>query len=210
MGAKTANMDYKNTVVNWASYIREMFCEHVYREYSSTVLEGEVEIYESLFGLKVKYHRGKPSGTRIWIFGLIERTTNKLVIYPIDNRSANTLIPLIQKHVKPGSRIYSDSWATYQTLNPIGYEYFTVVHKTTFKQKYVNNETGEIVHCCTNRIEGAWKLAKDHFLRINGSNTNLFEQHLAEFVWRNHAHRQNMYSAFFDLLQSIYHLQGPP
>ncbi|VDI29312.1 Hypothetical predicted protein [Mytilus galloprovincialis] len=117
-------MDYKNTAVNWASYILEIFCEHVYREYSSTVLEGEVEIDDSLIGRKVKYNRGKPSGTIIWIFGLIERASHKLVIYPVDNRSVNTLIPLIQKHIKPGYRIYSDSWAPYQTLNQI--EHFTV------------------------------------------------------------------------------------
>ena len=84
-----------------------------------------------------------------------------------------------------------------------------MVHKSTFKQKYVNTETGEQVFCCTNRIEGAWKIAKDHFRSINGSNTNQFEQHLCEIVWRNHTYRQNVYSAFFELLTSIFTLQSP-
>lgn len=131
-----------------------MFCQYVHRTYPTLVLEGEIEIDESLFGRKVKYNRGKPSGTRIWIFGLIERGSNQIILYPVDDRSADTLIPLTVKHVKPGSRIYSDSWAAYNSLNSIGYEHFTVVHKTSFKQKYVNTETGEEVFCCTNTIEG--------------------------------------------------------
>ncbi|CAG2192718.1 unnamed protein product [Mytilus edulis] len=151
--SKSANMDYKNTSVYWASYIRELFCQYVSTIYDYTEFEGEVELDESLFGRKVKYHRGNPSGLRIWIFGIVERSTNRIVLYPVDDRSANTLVPLIQKHVKPGSRIFSDSWAAYNTLNDIGYEHFSVVHKTSFKQKYVSTQTGEEVYCCTNRIE---------------------------------------------------------
>ena len=36
-------------------------------------LSGDVEIDESLFGRKVKYHRGNPHvGCKIWVFGMIE------------------------------------------------------------------------------------------------------------------------------------------
>ncbi|CAG2247119.1 unnamed protein product [Mytilus edulis] len=134
----------------------------------------------------------------------------EIVLYPVDDRSANTLVPLIQKHVKPGSRIFSDSWAAYNTLNDIGYEHFSVVHKTSFKQKYVSTQTGEEVYCCTNRIEGAWKIAKDHFRAMNGTNTKMFEQHLCEIIWRNHHYRSDLYQSFFDLVNSVYTLDGPP
>ena len=89
----------------------------------------------------------------------------------------------------------------------MGYEHFTVTHKTTFKQqiyKYV--DTGEIVQCNTIRIEGAWKISKDHFRKINGTNTKLFEQHLFKVIWRNHVHRSNVYERFFDLMKSVYTL----
>ena len=109
------------------------------------------------------------------IFGIVERRSNMLFLYPIDNRNAETLIiPIIQKHVPPGTRIYSDNWAAYFRLNGIGYPHFTVTHKTSFKQFYKNFDSGEYVQCNTNRIEGAWKIAKDHFRRINGTNTKLF------------------------------------
>ena len=196
--------------MNWASYIREIFCQYVFDTYNMMNFEGEVEIDKSLFGRKVKYNKGQPRGHRIWIFGIVERASNKIILYPVDNRNAETLVPIIQRHVYPGSRIYSDSWAAYMGLNELGYEHFTVVHKTTFKQRYQNVDTGETVDCNTNRIEGAWKICKDHFCQINGSNTSLFEQFIAEIVWRNHVHRDNLYEAFFSSLKNVYSLSQPP
>ena len=178
--ALNTGMDYRHTAVNWASYIRELFCQYVFDTYERITFDGEVEIDESIFGRKVKYHKGQPRGLRIWIFGLIERQTNRIILYPVDSRNSETLIPLIQKHVRPGTRIYSDSWAAYMHLNTLCYQHFTVVHKTTFKQRYRNVDTGEVLDCHTNRIEGAWKICKDHFRRINGTNRKLFEQHIAE------------------------------
>ena len=155
--ALSTDMDYKSTAVNWASYIREMFLEYVYKTYQTFKFDAEVEIGESLFGRKNKYNRGRPTGHKLRIFGIVERSSNLLVLYPVDNRDAATLIPIIQKHVRPGTIIYSDNWVAYFNLNNLGYEHFTVTHKTTFKQIYKNVDTGEIVHCNTNRIEGHGK-----------------------------------------------------
>ncbi|CAG2198649.1 unnamed protein product [Mytilus edulis] len=197
--SKSANMDYKNTSVNWASYIRELFCQYVSTIYDYTEFEGEVELDESLFGRKVKYHRGNSSGLRIWIFGIVERSTNRIVLYPVDDRSANTLVPLIQKHVKPGSRIFSDSWAAYNTLNDIG-----MILDMNISALFIRHLLSR------NMIEGAWKIAKDHFRAMNGTNTKMFEQHLCEIIWRNHHYRSDLYQSFFDLVNSVYTLDGPP
>lgn len=207
--ALATGMDYKHTAVDWASYIREMFCQYTFDMYNMTQFEGEVELDESLFGRKIKYNKGEPKGHRIWIFGIIHRESNKLILYPVNQRNADTLIPIIQRHVAPGSRIYSDSWAAYLQLNEVGYEHYTVCHKTTFKQSYQCVDTGDIIHCHTNRIEGAWKHCKDHFRKMNGTNLKLFEQHLAEIVWRNHHQNQNRYVAFFDLVKGVYTLDMP-
>ena len=75
-------------------------------------------------------------GLKIWIFGMVEVPTNRLVVYPVPDRSKETLLPLIQRHVAKGSTIYSDSWASYFTLNDLGYKHFTVIHKKSFKQTY--------------------------------------------------------------------------
>ena len=172
--------------------------------------EGDVEIDESLFGRRCKYHHGNPHvGLKVWIFGVVERSSNRLLLFPVDQRDAETLIPIIRKHVRPGSRIFSDSWGAYGELNQLGYEHFSVSHKHTFQKEYQNVRTKEIVKVNTNTIEGAWKHAKDHFRKINGTSLNNFEAHLAEVVWRNW-HRGSVYTSFFELVKRYYTLDGPP
>jgi hypothetical protein len=50
---------------------------------------------------------------------------------------------LIERHVAPGSRIFSDNWAAYLHLNELGYEYCLATHKSSFKQSYRNFQTGQ-------------------------------------------------------------------
>ena len=60
------------------------------------MLSGEIEIDESLFGRTMKYLRGNPTpGMKIWILGLVERSSNTIILYPVADRSAETLLPLI-------------------------------------------------------------------------------------------------------------------
>lgn len=92
------------------------------------VLDGDCEIDESLFGRKVKYNRGNPTTTRIWIFAMVQRSINKIVMFPVDKRDVPTLIPLIEKHVAPASSIFTDSWAAYLHLSELEYEYLSVPH----------------------------------------------------------------------------------
>jgi len=73
---------------------------------------------------------------QVWIFGIIERTSGRYLLFPVEKRTAEVLIPLITRHVAKGSRIYSDGWAAYNSLNQLGYEHFTVVHKDAFKKIY--------------------------------------------------------------------------
>ena len=105
---------------------------------------------------------------KVWIFGMVERETNTLLIYPVSDRSEDTLLPIIQRHVEPGSTIYSDGLSAYCGLNDLGYHHFTVLHKYSFKKVYIQKDTREEVEIHTNRTEGAWKHAKEHFRRMSG------------------------------------------
>ena len=130
-------------------------------------MSGEIEIDESLFGRRIKYNRGNPNpGMKIWIFGLVERASNSLILYPVSDRTADTLIPLVQRHVAPCFTIYSDGWRQDCNLNALGYRHFTVLHKYSFKKVYVKEGTEEKVTVHTNQIEGAWKHAKLHFRKM--------------------------------------------
>ena len=214
--ASDSGMDYRKSSVDWASFCREIAMEYVHRDVLGRgadppmKLNGRIEIDESCFGSRTKYHRGQKRGLKVWVVGLIERSSNRIILYPVDNRDAAALTAIIQRHVEPGSHIYTDGWSAYNQLNYLGFQHFTVVHKHTIKQVYHNTVSGDDITVHTNMIECAWKHAKDYFRRMNGSNMKNFESHIANIMMRNHNPRINRYEAFFDLLKTVYHLQGPP
>ncbi|XP_041472594.1 uncharacterized protein LOC121421858 [Lytechinus variegatus] len=199
-------MDYKNSAVDWANFLRDhcrKFVHDLYYELGEK-LRGEVEIDESLFGRRTKYHRGDPrNGRKIY---------QQDCTLPVERRDENTLLPLIERHVEKGSTIYSDGWRAYYRLNEIGYRHFTVEHSDTFVQKYRDTTTGEATTVHTNTIEGAWKSGKDHFRRMNGCKASTFESHLCEVIWRNRnaASKRPLIPAFMDLIRDHYHLRGKP
>ncbi len=198
------------TPVDWANFIQDLFKQWVYDNYDNVQLSGDIEIDESFFGRHCKYHRGNPHvGLKVWIFGLVERETNRLLLFPVDQRDTATLIPIITQHVRQGSRIFSDGWAAYRELNDRGYQHFSVNHKVGFKKTYVNVLSGEEIEVHTNTIEGCWKHNKQHFRHINGTSLGNFEAHLAEIMWRNW-NKTHIYAAFFNLLKTDYTLEGPP
>ena len=94
--SKLPRIDYKRSAV---------FKMYVYKLYETVQLEGEIEMnLKSLFGKKTKHHRGNPNaGLKIWIFGMIERSTNRLLQFPVCERTKDVLLPLITKYVKKGS-----------------------------------------------------------------------------------------------------------
>ena len=62
----------------------------------SKVSRGVIEIYEFLFGRKVKYHRGNPhKGPRVWEFGRVERDTNTVILFTVTDWRDQTLAPII-------------------------------------------------------------------------------------------------------------------
>ena len=79
-----------------------------------------------------------------------------MLLFPVDDRSADTLIPLSIHYVEPGSRIYIDGSKGYIGLNDNGFEHFTVIHKYHFKPIYRNEVTGESIVVHINTVEGTW------------------------------------------------------
>jgi len=94
-------------------------------------------------------------GQKVWIFGLVERESNRLKLFPVDNINADQLLSLIQQHVSQGSTIYSDGRAAYNALSCLGYRHFIVEHKHAFKQVCTDAVTGESVTVHTNMTEGS-------------------------------------------------------
>lgn len=137
---------------------------------------------------------------QIWVFGMVERETNTFILYPVADRSEDTLLPIIQGLCSPGSAINSGGWSAYCPLNSLKFQHFTVVHRFAFKKSYVNKETGENVEIHSNHIKRAWKHAKDHFKRMLGTKLAQFEGHMAEIMWRAGV-KSNRYDGFISLIK---------
>ncbi len=173
--AKFSGFDYKRTAIIRGNFIQDLFRQWVQDTLTEITFTEEVEIDESVFSRRCKYPRGNPKiGVRIWILGIVERSSNRLLLFPVDRRDEETRCTLTERHVAPGTTIFTDGWAGYQNLNVRGFRHFSIVHKETFVQKYKNVDTNEVVEVHTNQIEGAWKHTKDHSQRINGTKQTNF------------------------------------
>jgi len=162
----------EHSLVDWKKFAREV-CLCVL-ETDSEQIGGPgcvVEMYESKFG-KRKYHRGKRV-EGVWVFGGIERDSKRCFFEIVEDRSAQTLIPLIKKYIKPGTQIISDCWKAYSSLEKEGYTHLTVNHSKEFK----NPETG----ACTNLVESTWHAVKKS-LPKSGTQKQLYDSYLVEYV----------------------------
>ena len=172
----------KNTCVAWCLKIRECIEDHI--ETDGNCIGGlneqdtpiDVEIDESLF-FKRKYNRGRV-GNPQWVFGGIERYSGKCFFEAVENRSAGTLLSIINRKILPGSRIISDQWAAYRSLASSNtYMYASVNHSLHF----VSPDDPEI-H--TQTIESLWSYTKRKLRCQYGTSENLIEGYFFEFVWR--------------------------
>jgi transposase-like protein len=207
--AFVSSMDYGSTAVHWAKVVRNLYVHYYKDVIKPYVMTGSIEIDESLFGRRVKYNRGNPLGQRVWVFGLVERQTNFLKLFPVERRDATTLTKIIRDNVAEGSTLYSDDWKAYILLPEAGYRHRIVQHKKAFAADYHDPATGEIERVHTNRIEGAWKHAKTYFRTMNGTSVSNFEAHLCEIMFRNRK-RGNSLPATLQLITRHYPLTRPP
>ncbi|CAF3700217.1 unnamed protein product [Rotaria socialis] len=200
------------TVVDWLNFLREV-CQEAFNDATQMGGVGKiVQIDESLFRGKRKYNRGRlllgnlnnnnnnnfnvnvqnssSSSDRPWVFGIAEPTEegHEVRFFHVARRDAATLIPIIWKHVYPGTTIWSDQWKAYSRLQTgYGYDHETVNHS----QNFIDPRTG----CHTQLIECLWSHVKTKILRAMRG-TPLLNSHLTEY-WYRTTHK-NMFPSILD------------
>ena len=77
-----------------------------------------VQIDESCFSHKAKYHRGRAPNDPICVFGIIDTSFKPAIGYMeiVDRRNAENLPPIIESVVEKGSVFHSDEWRAYSQL----------------------------------------------------------------------------------------------
>lgn len=180
-----------------------------------------IQIDESKFGKRMNNRGVHTEG--VWCFGLVEalRTNEtyrsyvgngvyvlkpkfkagRAFVCTVPNRSAATLIPIIQAYCARGSVIRSDGWAAYSSLHPsdviredgsavpadyTGYffaRHEVVNHSLNFatEDQVRGNQTEGLIH--TNVIEGLWSPMK-RFIHPRHRTAKDCPGKLLEFLWR--------------------------
>ena len=126
--------------------------------------------------MNLKYHRGRPAAQEIWVFG--NWVWYFGVMVTVSDRSAQTLLPIMQRHLRSGTIVHSDSWAAYrnvQQLAPV-VQHNMVNHSLNF----VDPVTG--VH--TQNVESYWNRVKTKFKGMKGVHQEMLTSYMDEFMWR--------------------------
>ena len=110
------------------------------------------------------------------LFGGIDTTTKEGFMVPAARRDANTLIPIIQEFVIPGTTIVSGLWGAYNEIGANGYQHLTVNHSINF--------VDPVTFANTNTVENFWMRAKHPSKKARGTKNDMLPSYLQEFMWR--------------------------
>ena len=166
------------TVLSYYAEFRRVAGERYHKDIAMNPLGGPgiiLQVDESYFG-KPKYNIGKAWALPpLWVFGIVDTHSRRVMLEAVEDRSSGTLVPMIDSTSAPGSRVWSDQWKGYSGLDDAGLDHDTVNHSVNFV-----SEDG--VH--TQMIESTWAAVKG-FLRgrhIKARSTVM--EHVHEWCFR--------------------------
>ncbi|KAM7298107.1 hypothetical protein ISCGN_018734 [Ixodes scapularis] len=212
LASQATNTLSNNTIVAWTWYFRDTCFRWIDDILTASRLRiggaGKVvKVDEALVG-KRKYHRGRLVPGQ-WILGMVELQTGpagdrrrggpvRLEIIPNNCRNAAALIPLIQKHVAPGTTIMSDQWAAYNSLPAHQFNHLTINHSLYFvdPRTWANTQT----------IESQWRAFKRHHSEGGGNPHKTLGMHLCEFMWRREMdlRGKDPFLGFLEIAATVY------
>lgn len=184
------------TAVDWLSYCREV--SEIILERNPIMLGGEnrvVELDESVL-VRRKYNRGRRVN-ECWVFCLYEVVTRQAIALRVNDRTKETLYPIIQRYILPGTTIYTDGAAVYRGLADLGYQHYTCNHSIG---EWVNTATGATV----NHVESFWQKLKTANKVRYGTHRSTIDSHICEHLYF-HRYGRNV-ELYLEHIASIYDL----
>jgi transposase len=150
---------------------------------------GEVELDESYFGAtRVKGKRGRGAGGKIPVFGLLKRG-GKVSIHIVSSVSRKELLPIIKRKVLSDTKIYTDSFRSYDSLIFNRYKHYRVHH---YQNEFARGKNH------INGIESFWSYCKRRLSKFNGVKKYFF-LHIKECEFR-YNQKESMYSVLEKLV----------
>ena len=156
-----------------------------------TTLSGEVEIDETYVGGKQRRQFGRPGKTskKTPVVAMAQRG-GRVVAKVVPDASARSLLPEIERHVEPGTQVYTDEWRGYASLHKLGHPHRQVRHG---HYEYVRGR----VH--TSTVEGFFGNVKNGIAgNYHGVSRRWLQGYVNEYAWRL-SHRDDR-RGLFELL----------
>ncbi|XP_046970306.1 uncharacterized protein LOC124537487 isoform X3 [Vanessa cardui] len=131
-----------------------------------------------------------------WVLGMIEDGSEdlRLEVCPNNIKTAEVLVPLIQKHVAEGTTIYINVGEAYDSLKDHNY----VLKKLT--DYFPANPL--CMH--TQKIESQWNVVKQFFSK-DLYNREYLADFIIEYLWRRHI-KINKCDPFEELIKAVKHV----
>ncbi|KAH7680036.1 hypothetical protein AAVH_41593, partial [Aphelenchoides avenae] len=165
---------------DWCGHLREVcawrICQQAEKQIGGPGTT--VEVDEALFSRR-KNHAGRiPPGKRTFGGVCREDTTQSFAVC-VPDRTAATLLPIVRRWIKPGTRIVSDGWRAYKELaNDPDYSWSW---KDNDDPDFVDRDD-RTIH--TQTLESMWRPLKQVRRRRNSSRIVDNESYLSEGLWR--------------------------
>ena len=153
-------------------------------------LKGKIEMDETMFGGYRAGRRGWGAEGKTIVFGIYKRN-GEVIVFPVPNRRAETLKPLIEDHTKKGSVYYTDDYEGYACVEARG------KHVTILKAK------GKPVKLHINGIEGFWSYAKTWLYHYRGVPRQYFHHYLKEIEFRFNNRNKNLFRQIAKILMNF-------
>ena len=145
---------HRNTAASFYTRLRKVIAEEMEK---ASPFAGEIEVDESYFGGRRKGKRGRGAGGKVPVFGLLKRG-GKVYTAMIPNARTATLMPIMERMIRPDSILYTDGFSSYDALDVSDFHHVRINHSERFV-----DERSHI-----NGIENFWNQAKRHLRRFNG------------------------------------------
>lgn len=182
------------TISEWFGHCRKVIVTHFTDTHLSVLIGGTgkvVQIGERFFGSK-KDKRKPQDDDGHWVIGMIEDGSNdlRLAAYPDNKRDAETLIPIIQKYILPGTTIVTNNSPAFTCLSDYGYSH--------------NPFPGSVAPHLQ-RIKSHWLGLKKGYSKTFGYD---FKDWLIEYCWRKHIRDMNL-DPFDELIFAVKYVYKP-
>src|SRR3569623_1700670 len=120
----------------------------------------------------------------VWVGGIYERSTGRIELHRLADRTIETMIPPLRRLIPNGSIIFTDEHKSYNRLDNYSYGHFSVNHSAGEYQRFEDICPGWRLNVHINTMEGINSLIRRRLSSRARRDINRLDLILAEIAYR--------------------------